>query len=368
MDEPIPAAPPLGFTRADFTCVLVLAAVATGIRAWQLSHTTVASRDSIGYVRIAWRLEHGDWKKVVPHAAQHPLYPAALLAVSWPVRHFLPDDLPLAMQFSAQLTTAIAGVLLVVPMFLLGRELFDRRVGFFATLLFQCLPSGGRVLGDGLSEGVFLLFAAWALYLAARALRGRSAVPFALAGAASGLAYLTRPEGLLVAAATGLVLVAAQAVAAWRRPWRAVVGCGVALTVATVVVAGPYVALIRGLTVKQAANRVGKYYGAQVQGAPRPETPDRRVASLGVGLPLLAEWSFPNPDEHKPSERRLWGLVVLGDMLVRGFFWSAWLPVLVGLWVRRDRFRLVPGVWVGAVLTGAICLSLYGVAVVVGYA
>ena len=28
-------------------------------------------------------------------------------------------------------------------------RLFDRRVGFGGALLFQCLPAGGRVLGDG---------------------------------------------------------------------------------------------------------------------------------------------------------------------------------------------------------------------------
>ena len=121
MDEVKPIS---GFTRTDLALVLVLATAATALRAWELTHTTVASRDSIGYARIAWRLEHGDWRKVIAHAPQHPLYPAALLLVSQPIRHLLPDDLPYAMQLSAQLTSALAGVLLVLPSFLLGRELF----------------------------------------------------------------------------------------------------------------------------------------------------------------------------------------------------------------------------------------------------
>jgi hypothetical protein len=353
--------PARGFTRADLGCVLVLAAASLGIRAWQLTHTAVASRDSIGYSRIAWRLEHGDWRKVIPHAAQHPLYPAALLAVSWPVRHYLPGDLPFAMQLSAQLTSALAGVLLVLPSFLLGRELFDRRVGFGGSLLFQCLPSSGRVLGDGLSEAVFLLFSAWSLYLAVRALRSRSVVPFVLAGLASGLAYLTRPEGLIIAAAAGFVLVATQAVARWRRPWTNVFACGTALALATLAAGAPYMVLIRGLTVKQAANRVWE----KVQRVDAAH--DSRMASVGIG-PFFAEWSDPNPDEHVPSERRLWGLTAVVNMVVRGFFWSSWLPALVALWVRRDRFREVPGAWIVPLLCGLIAVSLYSVAVVVGYA
>jgi 4-amino-4-deoxy-L-arabinose transferase-like glycosyltransferase len=345
-------------------CVLLLAAAATALRTWQLTHTAVASRDSIGYARIAWRLEHGDWRKVIPHASQHPLYPMALLAVCHPVRHFLPDDLPFAMQLSAQLTSAIAGVLLVLPSFLLGRELFDRRVGFGGSLLFQCLPSGGRVLGDGLSEAVFLLFATWSLYLAVRGLRGRSPVPFALAGAAGGLAYLTRPEGLIIVATTGLVLVGTQAVARWRRPWLNLLACGGCLTLATLAVGGPYMALIHGLTVKPSPNRVlDKIRMAAFDGL----AADERVASLGVGLPLFAEWSDPNPDLHAPSERRLWGLIAVVNMVLRGFFWSAWLPALIALWVRRDLFWTVPGSWVVLLLCGLICAALYGVAVVVGY-
>lgn len=366
MDEPETTAPSLRkYTRLDLVCVLLLVAAASGLRAWELTHTSVASRDSIGYVRIAWRLEHGDWSKVLPHAHQHPLYPAALLAVSWPVRHFLPNDLPFAMQLSAQLTSAIAGVLLVLPMFLLGRELFDRRVGFGASLLFQCLPSGGRVLGDGLSEALFLLMAVWALYFATLGLRGRSLVPFVLAGVASGLAYLTRPEGLIIAAVTGLVLVGTQAVARWRRPWGNLLGAGAALTLATLAVGAPYVATIGGLTVKQSDIRVFDKLRKLVGEAPQP---DRRLASLGGGLGLFADWSDPNPDAHLPSERRFWGVKAVANMLIRGFFWSSWLPALVALWVRRDRFREVPGAWVIVLLCGMISLSLYSVAVVVGYA
>lgn len=357
-------APTGGFTRNDVYVVLLLAAVAVGLRTWQLTHTTVASRDSIGYVRIAWRLEHGDWRKVLPHAAQHPLYPAAVLLVSHPVRRFLPDDLPFAMQLSAQLTSAIASVLFVLPMFLLGRELFDRRTAFGGTLLFQCLPASGRVLGDGLSEALFLLCSAWALYWAAFGLRGRSWQPFALAGLASGFAYLTRPEGLLIAAMTGVVLVVAQAVPHWRRSRRQLLLSGTGLALGALIVGGPYMRTIGGLTVKQAANRV---MAKGITQANDVAAPDRRLASLGAGLPLFAEFIDGNPDLHKPSERVFSALVTLGNVLIRGFFWSAWLPALVGLWVCRDRFHLVPGIWVGMLLCGLIAFLLYRVGVVVGY-
>src|SRR5439155_24414039 len=119
------------------------------------------------------------------------LYPLGRLAVAQPVRHFLNGPESVLMQLSAQLASALAGVLLVIPMFYLGRELFDRHVAFWANVLFQCLPDTSRVLADGLSEAVFLLFAVTALLLALRALRGSSTLLFLLCGLCSGLAYLT---------------------------------------------------------------------------------------------------------------------------------------------------------------------------------
>src|SRR5579884_3271912 len=204
MDEPSTA-------PSSLRPLLLLFLLALGMRAWQLTHTEVAARDSIGYIRMAWQLEHRPWAEVVRAAPQHPLYPITVVLVSRPVRAFV-GDLAVALQLSAQLAGAAAGVLLVVPTFLLGRELFDRRIGFWGALLFQTLPAAGRLLADGLSEPLFLLLTASALLCAVRALRGSALTWYGLAGLFSGLAYLTRPEGALTAAATGAVLLASQAV------------------------------------------------------------------------------------------------------------------------------------------------------------
>src|SRR5262249_53516267 len=146
--------------------------------------------------------------------------------------------------------SALAGVLLVVPMFYLGRELFDRRVGFWAALLFQCLPAGGRVLADGLSEALFFLFAATAFWLAVLALDRRSPWHFARVGLFGALAYLTRPEGALIVAAAGCVLFALQLRRATRRPWGNFTLSAGSLALATLLPAGPFIVMVGGLTPK----------------------------------------------------------------------------------------------------------------------
>src|SRR5947209_4880368 len=104
---------PFGWELALLAVLVVLAA---GSRAWLMGHTEVAARDSVGFIRYALELERYPWKEVLERSLQHPGYPIVLLAVSWPVRHFLGGINPISMQLSAQLASALAGVLLVIPM------------------------------------------------------------------------------------------------------------------------------------------------------------------------------------------------------------------------------------------------------------
>jgi hypothetical protein len=340
--------------RADLPWLAGLVLVALVLRGWQLTHAEVLSRDSIDYIRMAWRLQHDPWQEVLRRSPQHPGYPLVLLAVSLPVRHFGHGDLAALMQLSAQLASAAAAVLLVIPMFYLGRELFHRRIGFWTALLFQGLPVAGREMADGLSEPVFLLAAAAALIFACRGLRGGGAGTFALAGLCSGLAYLTRPEGALVAGLTGVVVLARQALPLWRRPWRQFLYSSAALTLGLAAVGGPFAWTIGGATTKPAANDVLHHMAA---------APDSQAGRYTTG-PVLAVWW---PDDAPPTQRTWWGLAALMGGLCRAFFFVYWIPTLLGLWWFRDRFRLIPGTWVMALLCLSMALLLYRVAVLMGY-
>jgi hypothetical protein len=368
MDESrIPTHPssetPVETHRLDWTdlrLIAILALFTCGLRTYQLCTTEVTARDSISYIHIAWRLEHGDWRQVIRDSPQHPGYPVAVLAGSLPARLFFPNDLPYAMQLGAQLASVLASVLLVAPLFWMGRQLFNRRIGFWAVLLFQCLPCSGRIMADGLSEGLFLLFALTALAFAMDSLRSRSILGFALAGAASGLAYLTRPEGLLIPAAAGLTLLGMQVFRNGRRPWLSVGACGAALTTATLLVSGPYMVLIGGLTVKITGNALIKEATAEViDPVERPED------GVTGGPALLAVWW--RGDANVSSGRYLWGLQTLAEVLSKAFFFVLWIPALAGLLYFRDRFRIVPGAWMLLLLCALLGALLYRVAVRMGY-
>ncbi len=356
---------------SSWRCLVLLLVLTSAMRLWQIAHTEVISRDTLHYIRVAWQLEHAPWKSVLRQSVHHPGYPVSVLLVSRLVRPMLGDDLVLAMQLSAQVACALASILLVVPMFYLGRELFDRRTSFWGTLLFQCLPASGRVLGDGLSEGLFLFWSASGLLFAARGLRSGCPSSFLLCGLLGGLAFLTRPEGALLVAATGLVLVLKQCWPTWRWTWERLTIRAACLVVPAVLVALPYNLTIGKWTVKPSASTMGD----DLTELPCPQVCEVGVPPLGglpkaelqptlIAQPLAIWWIGPGND---PSARYGWGVQVLLQILSRTLFWVLWVFTLIGLWRHGRRLAGIPLTWVMAALSLVLLALLYRLTVRLGY-
>jgi hypothetical protein len=350
--------------RRDLGLLALLLVLALGVRGWLMVHTEVLARDSIGFIRYALEFETDDWHQVLRNNHQHPGYPLTILAVSAPVRACM--DAPDAdkMAFSAQLASNLAALLLVIPMFYLGKVLFHRAAGFGAAALFQCLPICAHILSDGLSESLFLLLACTALVFAVLAVDGHSPWWFSLCGVFSGLAYLTRPEGLLVVVATLAVLMGLQRSQKYCRSWRQVAVCGGVLTLTALLIASPYVLVTHGLSNKPSTRQL---FGGHLPelNVPNPAGPQTQVAT---GRPLLASSLAvtlnPNDTWTKRIFKAVWGL---GTELVKCFYYGGWLPALVGMWWFRRRPWVVPGMWVLLTLCGLLALVLCRLAAGVGY-
>ncbi|MFO0843594.1 MAG: glycosyltransferase family 39 protein [Gemmataceae bacterium] len=335
-------------TRSDWRWLLLLVTIAVGLRAWQIGTTELTSRDSVAYIRYAWRLGHEPWRHVVTHEIHHPGYGFLVAAVARPVRLLIPDDLPRAMQLSAQLAASLAGILLVLPMYFLGKSLFDRRVGFWATLLFQLLPSSGRLMADGLSEPLFLLGVTSALYFVNRAMVEGALKFFLLGGLCSGLAYLTRTEGLIVVPAALLVLLVRR-----KGPW---VRQSLVLTGSCAALAAPFMLLIGGVSLKASFKNIPDGKGW--------EMPARPAAAVASPLPLAAWWIDPGVT---PNDRVGWATRALLVTLDKGFFHVFGPLALLGLWVYRRRFAEAPGAAVMLVAGLTLLALLWKLAQSAGY-
>src|SRR4051794_2496189 len=76
----------------DLPWLLVLLALAGGVRIWLIGHTEVTARDGIGFIRYAWDLHNRPWKEVLRENPHPPFYPVTVLATSVPLRHILSES------------------------------------------------------------------------------------------------------------------------------------------------------------------------------------------------------------------------------------------------------------------------------------
>jgi hypothetical protein len=348
----------------DYLRLAVLAAVSVAVHGWLIGHTAVTARDGLGFARYALAIQ-SPHASVVPWDAsrtaldviksqEHPPgYPVAIWLTAKFVRHLTPLPLPDSTLLAAQLVSAIAGVLLVVPTYLLGRMLFGRNVGFAAAVLFQVLPVPARITSDGLAEGLYLLVSATALVFGVRAVRRPGVGGFLLCGLTCGAGYLVRPEGLMVAVAVG-------AVAAWlgfTRKWPRDLTLGrlIALAVGVALVAGPYMLLIGKLTNKPGApvpnfisprEQMGKaHFGATLPG-------------VGRGAVFAAWWQIPSDAGPVGVVRP--AVVGILEETGKGLHYAAAGLALLGLFALRRRIAAEPGLGVLLALVGLNVLVLLG--------
>lgn len=303
--------------RRRVGCILLLTLF---VHAFIVLNTTVVSRDCIIFARYALHLETSPrdrfdpnkhlvapWE-VIKQAEHPPGYPAAVLAMSWLVRPLMGGVTPQSMALSAQLVSVLAAVLLVFPMFSLVRRLFDSRVAFAATALFQVLPVFAEVTSDGISDGLYLWTVVLALWFGTRALeKGFAWQAYASgwgAGLCVGLGYLVRPDALIVGLAVGLTY--AGAVVAWlwrsaerRQAWGPFVA-GVGLVLGVALFVAPYVLFIGKLTNKPSGQEMLQRVSG---GDAKPTYFDRNSRMKTVNVPLGAWW---DPQAFAGQSQQVW--------------------------------------------------------------
>ncbi len=189
---------------------LLLLALALRIAA--AANTAVINHDGARFTMSARAMLAGDWDAALNvEPRMPPLYPLAIAALS-----FLTGSLGLA----GVVISVLCGTLLVVPIYLLARAMWDDRVAFLTGLVVAILPDLALTSGDVWTEPLFLLCFFGSIAAIWFAAERPSIGLHALAGLLGGLAVNTRPEGLYTLAA----ILGWGAIAAWihRRERRAV--------------------------------------------------------------------------------------------------------------------------------------------------
>jgi len=208
------------------------------VAAWRVC--VISMDGATQFIPLAQWIAGGHFFDVMLGHGQAPLFPVTI----W-LAHFVAGDWVAAAQTAGVLFAAAT----VFPLYFVARDVAGKRAALATVLVYAFHPDSVRFSVDALPEPAFIALLTTALWCGLRAVRTGGLGWHAAAGAAAGLACLTRPEGMgvaLVVGAWGAARMAAALVrgdtARARIRAAARIGLGLmAMVIVFAALAGPYI-------------------------------------------------------------------------------------------------------------------------------
>ena len=191
----------------------------------------VIHNDGAGYIRHAKLILSGNWTG----GKAPPLYPA-LIAFA---HIFIPDA-----ERAGILISIIFGTLLVLPVFYLGKEIFDERVGVLSAVIVAVHPFLNSYSGSVLTESTYYFLVALIVLTGWYAFQRGRMMDVIFFGFLTSLAYLTRPEGIGFLVVFGFWILIVNPSGA-KRSWTKRFGIVFLAVFCFLLLSGPYIIQIR---------------------------------------------------------------------------------------------------------------------------
>ena len=179
--------------------ILFLASMALSVKLFLLVIITLIPRiivflqpqiitiDGTLYIKMAKLFAEG--KYAGTRGSYFNLYPLMIFLV----QKFIGD-----WELSGRLISLILGTLTVIPIFLLGRSLYNERMGWFSALFYVTLPDFLKFDTQVLRDPTYWFFMTFSLYLVWEGLKKNRLLVTALASMSAGLGAITRVDGLVL--------------------------------------------------------------------------------------------------------------------------------------------------------------------------
>ncbi len=185
----------------DARALLSLVVIAILLKVIVLVQHPILARDGIHHIKLANELSSRSWTTVLQEQPFHPGYGFTLLVTSIIFEAIAPGPLtPSEWQWCAHISSSLAGILLILPLYGLARSFFSVRTAWLGCLCFLILPTVVQVTTDALTESWYLLFALSALWALVHGVRSQRSSWFVLAGLFAGTGYLVRVEAIIIPA------------------------------------------------------------------------------------------------------------------------------------------------------------------------
>lgn len=152
------------------------------------------------YLDWGWRMTH------VPGFLYYSLYDAKQPFTMWLFGifiNFFPDPL-----FAGRFVSLLLGLLTLTGIYFLGKSLFNKRVGFVASITYTIIPIFVLFDRQALLESAISASGVWGLYFVTKALKGtRSVKSELLAGLSIGLGFFSKSSALLFLLPTLIIFI-----------------------------------------------------------------------------------------------------------------------------------------------------------------
>jgi 4-amino-4-deoxy-L-arabinose transferase-like glycosyltransferase len=99
---------------------------------------------------------------------------------------------------AGRLVSLLTSVLTIIPLYLLAKELFDRKAALWACVAFAISPLPNHLSIEVVRDPAYVFFFAWSIYFAYDAVHSKRVWFFFIAGIFSCFAFLSRLEGVIL--------------------------------------------------------------------------------------------------------------------------------------------------------------------------
>lgn len=222
--------------KNDTVSLAILILVSLLLSAYLFFHTYVIALDgAFQYIPLAKAFASGAFREALGTTGQQPLYPLLIALFSL----FIPN-----LETAGKLVASLSGILLIFPVYFLGKRLVHQRVAFFSTLLLVLHPYFRRFSADVLKESTYLFFLALALWFTWKTIQKNEKFSYLLIPIWSLLAYFVRPDGAEIFLVAFFYILLVKPFQKQRERWIALS----LLSLSTILLALPYFLYLREIT------------------------------------------------------------------------------------------------------------------------
>ncbi|MEZ6142535.1 MAG: glycosyltransferase family 39 protein [Zavarzinella sp.] len=305
-------------------------------RGVMIARTEVPSRDCLIFCRYARQLDQppldpqnparrfSDAKEVIQRSDHPPGFPFAIWGMGKLLSQIRGPLEPTDYIFAAQLVSAFAAIFMIFPHYWIGRRYLGAAPAFWGTLLFAMIPVFAEVSSDGLSDTLYLATITTAVWFAVAgnlAQNFRSALAwFTASGFACGVAFLIRPDALMVFGLIGLFLFIRMIMYIRTRVGAQAMIQGLAMLLGAILFAAPYVSVIGKLTNKRTGLGLLDYFLTGEMEKTFYQRAEPQESKLpGIVAQPFAAWYHQDKHGHLPKV--VWALKALVQEICKTSFY-----------------------------------------------